>query len=744
MRTLALIGFLIFYGSLYPFNFTPAPPGALARLFSNWQLFTSRGDLLGNIGLFVPWGIAGMLAVPNTRTLLKTGALTFLGGLTVALVAQIAQIWVSTRDAALADVFWNLVGIGLGAIPTRYLAQRFHKSPKNTVAWTVPVVFLGGLVVSQWLPLIPSLDLQLVKDQFKSLITNPSVSIGTFAIQAGTAVLAGYLIGVLHGKRSSVILLGLFVLTLTCGKFFLHGIRVDLSTPFGMATGTALWWILTKTPSTKVNTAVMLTLISAYTINALSPFNFQSEPTTVSWLPFSALLEGSMLANTRAMMSNLVLFGGLLYIGANSAARVIPLSFALAFWVLLLELLQTMLVGRTSDMTEPLLVLLVGYLLNAVQRVSTAPVESNQKIVPSSPPPPTPYKSVHPGAAQRSAHVTPRLMLGIQVAIFILCIVTGIKLILQVPGVPYNVKELFRGDGNFFSIAMFSLSLLWAGAGAVWLSRRLIQARWPGLMLPPLTLLVGIVSLVLLWAGVTTESIEDISGSANVFWFVTNRDAWGLTWKFIFQFLNAPDAIGMVEHFIRYSALYAPLPIFLALAITVRSTSSLWRDSPLKGYGLIGSAVLVLWLSKAIAFDWTSTDNLNELIARDGKWGWGGGGYLYGLLALFCLNALIVVEAVEAKGLRFGLGLLALFVALPLGWWLLNQGLDPAVEKYGQVFSGAHFLLGPDRSHLISTDVLFWRWCLVQLAGVITLATGILFGKKWCNAIAPAQRQQNS
>jgi VanZ family protein len=744
MPVLALIGFLILYGSLYPFNFTASPPDALARLFSNWQLFTTRGDLLGNIGLFVPWSIAGMLALSKHYTLRKAFSLIFLGGLFLALLAQILQIWVPSRDATLADVFWNLVGTALGAMPATYLVQRLNKSATKTVSWTVPAAILGGVVLAQWLPLIPSLDLQLVKDQIKSLITNPSVSIGTLFMQAGTAVLAGYLIDELKGKRSSLAWLGLLVVALTFGKLFLHGVPVDLSTPLGLVAGMALWWLLTKTPSLKNETVVFFTLISAYTVSALSPYSFQSEPTAVSWLPFSALLEGSMLANLRAMIGNIVLFGGMLFIGAKSAGKALPLGFALALWVFFLELLQTLLIGRTSDMTEPLLVLLVSYLLDAVQKAISAPVELPPPLATTDHPHPQPQKLERAGAMHRSAFLPPRLLVSMQVGVVAMLITIGIKTVLKAPGIPYNVTELFRGNGSVIFITLFSLALLWAGAGSVWLARRLVQTRWPGLMLAPLTLLVGMVSLALLWGGVTTESIEDISGSANLFWFVTNQETWGSTWKSIFLTLNSPDEISFLEHTIRYCALYAPLPVFLALAITVRKAPTLWRDTPGKGFALMSSALLLLWLSKAIAFDWTSTDNLNELIARDGEWGWGGGGYLYGLLALFALNALIMVEAIETKRLLwFGLGLLASVGALPLGWWLLNQGLDPTVEKYGQVFSGAQFLLGPDRSHIMSTDVLFLRWCVVQLAGVLTIATGISLGSKWGNAGEVVQRPPN-
>jgi hypothetical protein len=137
------------------------------------------------------------------------------------------------------------------------------------------------------------------------------------------------------------------------------------------------------------------------------------------------------------------------------------------------------------------------------------------------------------------------------------------------------------------------------------------------------------------------------------------------------------------------------------------------------------SVALTLWLCKAIAFDWSSTDNLNELIARDGPWGLGGGGWLYALLVGICANALLLAHGLT-RGLLPMLGtVVATAVALPAGWWLLSAGLDPSVEKYGHVFSGAQFLLGPDRQQLLPDSVLQMRWFGVQMAIVTIIAMGI-------------------
>jgi hypothetical protein len=181
--------------------------------------------------------------------------------------------------------------------------------------------------------------------------------------------------------------------------------------------------------------------------------------------------------------------------------------------------------------------------------------------------------------------------------------------------------------------------------------------------------------------------------------------------------------VAFFERPVRYAALYGPLVTFAALMFAAIEMRKHNRAEAVRVLPLVLSAVLGLGLCKAIAFDWSSTDNLNELIAKDGPSGWGGGGYLYTLLAVICANAVLLARV----PLKIVWGLVAVSATLavvPVGWWLLNQGLEQQVHKYDLVFSGVQFLLGPDRKHLLSPEILFLRWSVVQLAGVLVIAVG--------------------
>ena len=85
-----------------------------------------------------------------------------------------------------------------------------------------------------------------------------------------------------------------------------------------------------------------------------------------------------------------------------------------------------------------------------------------------------PKMSVTPEARpSRSSLLAPAAVLVATIA----TIFVGIKLVLRLPGVPYNVEELFLDNASASALVIFSLALLWVGCGAMMLAHWLAQSR---------------------------------------------------------------------------------------------------------------------------------------------------------------------------------------------------------------------------------------------------------------------------
>lgn len=712
MWLLAGVTVLITYGSLYPFDFTriPAAETAWASFFSDPRMPRSLGDILGNAALFAPFGFAGLVSLP-----LRTSSrilVTLVAALALATGLQALQLYLPSRTPALGDALWNMVGTALGAALAEVWLRRNADVPRLIASLPAALVVLW--VASELIPFVPSLDWQGMKEAIKPL-ADARLPVGALGLHAAGVLLAGEAIGRMMSPGRTFLAMAMLTAGVVVGKLIVVTQHLDLSVLGGLAAGWALWLIARAWSDTRRSVVLVATLMFAYVIAALAPFEFVDSPNTFSWVPFAGLLRGSMLDNTRALVTSGLIFAGVAWVARDAGGSARAAGVAVGCIALILELVQTYIRGRSPDVTEPLLAVICGLTVHAWP----SSTERYRRRGPTSP------------AASASVDAKPDVpesesgwvRWGLRLLLACTAIAVPIMIVLRLPGIPYNVAELFRASGSFPVLLVFALALLWIGAAPVvigdWISAD-PRRDW---FLPVLAFGAGLVSLFLLWLSATEESISDIDGSSNVYWFVTNKDMWGVWARQAFLASGSPGLIGFIERCVRHAALYGPVvtfPAFMFLVLDARSTSTL---STRRVATWLLPGALWLWLCKGIAFDWSSTDNLNELITRDGRYGLGGGGYLYLLLALISANFVALTRAPLRPG-SIAVGATITVLLVPVGWWLLTHGLEPRVEKYGAVFSGTQFLLGPDRKQLLSEEALFLRWSVVQLGAIAIAVAG--------------------
>ncbi len=105
---------LITYGSIYPFQFAAGAGARLGGLVDIWHQIPS--DVVENILAFLPIGVAFQLT-PERRVRQRDFVIAGL----VAIALQLVQLWLPTRNPALTDAFWNIMGLGAGAWATGLL-----------------------------------------------------------------------------------------------------------------------------------------------------------------------------------------------------------------------------------------------------------------------------------------------------------------------------------------------------------------------------------------------------------------------------------------------------------------------------------------------------------------------------------------------------------------------------------------------------------------------------------------------
>jgi VanZ family protein len=357
-----LVTGLIAYGSLYPFHYVA--PDSFWTSFSTFlnerHLWTSRGDEVGNFALFVPLGATAILSLPRHASGWLRVAALFAGCTAFSLVTQVLQIYFPPRDAALADVLANASGAFagmLGGYCIRHAVQVRLPGVDRHV-WVALLVMAAWMTGDLW-PFVPSIDFSAWKESVKPLFIAPRLIWGSVLFHLAAVYFVAELIASFVSRERVDRLVLLAVALVLVGKIVVTGQRVQPSFVLGSALG-----LLSSGAFRCLGRArlfgLLALLFATYTVRSLLPLQMRDEPGAVSWVPFASFLNGAMDVNALSLANSLYFFAGMLWLVARVHAKVLPVTVLLALWVAATELLQRWLVGHTSDITQPLLVILAG------------------------------------------------------------------------------------------------------------------------------------------------------------------------------------------------------------------------------------------------------------------------------------------------------------------------------------------------------------------------------------------------
>ena len=180
----------------------------------------------------------------------------------------------------------------------------------------------------------------------------------------------------------------------------------------------------------------------------------------------------------------------------------------------MLEVAQAFIVGRVASTTEPASLLLIAWFMARADSLKLGGYSVTAAVLNQGSP---------SNSKTRITIIRGLLHTFVPTAI----LATGIYVVVRLPGIPYNVRELLLSDSDALACLLFALAVLWTGMGSALLSRRMQDTRWPLLTLPLWTFALCVVGLELFYSSATSESVMDITGINNLYWLVTNRDTWG-------------------------------------------------------------------------------------------------------------------------------------------------------------------------------------------------------------------------
>ena len=369
---LAVIVFLIAFGSLYPFSFSLSGAGALERLGELPQAGTTRSDVAANVLLYLPLGtcLAWLIAARQGAALAVLGATLIAAAL--SFVIEFSQLYETRRVASLADFACNTAGAFLGAGLALAIARTRRRLNVSPFAGFLRHPLAAALFFS-WIGyrLAP---FALVFDTTEWAAAVASSAWSWPAPGEMLAHLVAWLTILFLGERlmpgrATALAAGAMAAVLA-GRVLFSGLGLEAAEVAGMTAALLLARPLGALPRPKAARLLAAALLALIAWQGLAPFDFQLAQDRFALLPFGESLTQYRAANLADTFLRVFTNGALVWLLFQAGLSALAAAGFGAGAVFAIELLQTWLPGQTAEITDPLLAICAGGLIALFERES--------------------------------------------------------------------------------------------------------------------------------------------------------------------------------------------------------------------------------------------------------------------------------------------------------------------------------------------------------------------------------------
>jgi len=368
LATVAVIAVIV-HGSLYPYQFRvpPGVTGPVEALLDSWATPpSSYGDLVANLLLYVPLGFFGALAMRGGRALRL--CVMMLAGFVLCTGIELAQFYDVGRVTNMSDVYLNTSGAALGAVAAVVLASAGRYLPTTEIAADpIPVLLLVAMLGYHLYPYVPTIDLRKHWHSVRPLLLAPSLPPYALLRYVALWLTTGCLIGAISGFKRSRVFLPLFVAFVFAGEILIENRVLSLPEVVGAAVAVGVWFAIGRSR----RAAVLLTgvvLCGAIAVARLEPFDFQAPARAFGWLPFRSFLGGSLGKNVTSFLEKFFLYGSLVWLSIEAGLSLWLATASVALFLFVTSVAETYLPGRSAEITDSLMVLMIGLVMAAIMK----------------------------------------------------------------------------------------------------------------------------------------------------------------------------------------------------------------------------------------------------------------------------------------------------------------------------------------------------------------------------------------
>jgi VanZ family protein len=365
-RLLLLVVAIVVYGSLYPWHFVfTGRPEPISLLLHSWPTVWDRfllRDVVINVLLYVPVGAAAYLAWrPRWPRAAVVAAIAL--GFTLSLTMELLQNYVPSRVTSLSDLATNTLGTAVGACLALAFASEIDPLLRSHAQRASPgaallMICWGGYQLYPFFPIFSSTRLrmavhELIVTQSFSPVSAWAAAAEWFAAALALEAIFGRLRGFWLG--AAMLALGL--------RIFIPSRSLALDEVAGAVLALLAWEIV---PAKRRLTIGVWMALSAILLAELAPFHFTAHAAPFYWTPLGATFENERWGAVVILMRKTFFYGAAIWLLVRSGVRFPVAGGALAVALFMLEMVQRYLPGRTPEITDSLIALVMTAALWAI------------------------------------------------------------------------------------------------------------------------------------------------------------------------------------------------------------------------------------------------------------------------------------------------------------------------------------------------------------------------------------------
>jgi VanZ family protein len=276
-----------------------------------------------------------------------------------------AQLFTPTRVTSMMDVVNNVAGSALGvivAIAFKGVLQRRPSHSRLLLRDRGALALILCWATSLLLPFFPVLGLYLPDRKLAILMNSPPFALMPFVSAAAVWFALGLLIEA-TGVRFPRELTAIAVLAIPA-EVLVASRQPVLSQLTGAIAGALIFAVRPR--ARKVTLLEACAFTGVVVLRGLWPLRFVSAAAPFVWIPFTGALTAAWLPALLVLSEKVFYYGAAVWLFHAAGIRLTRSAAAIAVILSAIEILQTHLPGRTPEITDPLMAILIGFVLGAL------------------------------------------------------------------------------------------------------------------------------------------------------------------------------------------------------------------------------------------------------------------------------------------------------------------------------------------------------------------------------------------